>query len=162
MCIMTDGSEKPLPAGAVLLTDNKISKVWRGRDGWIYKRSTPYLIQNSYHFLSHMSVTGFVPVVELYDKYTIRTRDLGQSQPITDLEVFTKNWNNMLDALKIRGVRHGDLTTKAVIVCANRPYLIDFAESRYEYDPAPDKRPEGDDYWAAKTYEELTRDIRSA
>jgi len=57
----------------------------------------------------------------------------------------------VLTALIEAGVRHGDLTHYAVIVKDNKPFLIDFAESRLMGDPRPDKRPEGDRYWLHKT-----------
>ena len=54
------------------------------------------------------------------------------------------------------GIRHGDLTQYAIIVVNNKPHFIDWAESRWKRDPAPDKRPEGDRYWLNKTIQEMT------
>lgn len=159
MCVLTDGSEKPLPSGSQLLTDNHISLVWRGNDGWIYKRSIPFLIENEIGCLQDMWLTGYVPQSERYDKYTLRLRDLGQSEHVTDKEAFYNNLAGLLNALREHGIRHGDLTTAALIVKNNHPYVIDFAESRLMDDPRPDKRPEGDAYWLSNTYRELTNDL---
>ena len=70
MCIITDGSEKHIPSNSKVLSDNGISIVFRALDGYIYKRSIPYLIQNELSFYNAMRNTGFVPSCILYDKYT--------------------------------------------------------------------------------------------
>jgi len=61
----------------------------------------------------------------------------------------------LLDAMKKRGLRHGDLTSYSVIPVLNRPMIIDWAESRMLDDPRPDKRPEGDAFWLRRTMESL-------
>jgi RIO-like serine/threonine protein kinase len=158
MCIVTDGSEKPIPQGAEKLTDNHISIVWRGNDGFIYKRSIPYLINNEYHFLKAMANTGFVPKVERYDKYTLKIEDLGKSEPITNVPLFYFRMGQLLGVLHKKGIRHGDLTEKAFIIKDNWPMVIDWAESRWASDPAVDKRPAGDNWWIRQTMDKLTNE----
>lgn len=145
MCIVTDGTEKPLPDGAKLISNNSISMVWRADDGWIYKRSIPYLIETELAMLTTMKGV-YVPGVSRYDKYTLRIQDAGESEPVTDKDLFISNCTHFLTVMVMRGVRHGDLTTPHVIVRNNSPIVIDWAESRMSIDPAPDKRKEGDRY----------------
>lgn len=155
MCIVTDGSETPLPEGSELLTDNSISIVWRGHDGYIYKRSIPFLIENEIFFLDLLSDSGFVPSATRIDKYTIRMEDLGETEKVDDVGSFSFMMGELYGILQKRKIRHGDLTKYSIIVKNNRPYLIDFAESRLFHDPRDDKRPEGDGYWIQKTMVEL-------
>ena len=155
MCIMTDGSEKPLPSTAEILTDNGISIVWRGHDGWIYKRSIPFLIENELWCLNQVAHRSYAPTAERYDKYTLKIKDLGNSEPVDAPQIFREHCEYLLDILKILGIRHGDLTEYAIIVKNNVPFIIDFAESRLADDPRPDKRPEGDEYWLNRTVEKL-------
>jgi len=159
MCVLTDGTERPLPPGATLLSDNHISLVWRGHDGWIYKRSITFLIENEFYFLQLMWLTGFVPQSERYDKYTVRLRDLGESEPVTDRAKFKHYLDMLLQTLRTKGIRHGDLTSYSLIVKNNKPYVIDFSESRLMLGTRPDKRPEGDAYWLSQTYHELTNGL---
>lgn len=149
MCIVTDGTEKPIPIPAKLLSDNSISLVWRTTP-WIYKRSIPYLIETELAMLTTMKGV-YVPVVERYDKYTLKILDVGESEPITDTDLFISNCTHFLTVMAMRGVRHGDLTPPHVIVKNNSPIVIDWAESRVFADPAPDKRKEGDNYWMHST-----------
>lgn len=160
MCIKMNGTEQPLPPKAELLTDNGISRVYRGHDGFIYKRSIPFLIENEFYFLKRMwDETAFddlfVPFVSRWDKYTIKMFDLRENLPITDKEEFISNMDRLLGTLSRLGIRHGDLTRYSIIVRNNWPHVIDFAESRRMGDPRPDKRSEGDEYWIRKTTLEL-------
>ena len=159
MCVITDGTEKPIPQGAKIISDNSIAIVWRDGNGTLYKRSMPFLIENELHCLKAMWPSGFVPSVYRYDKYTLAIQDLGDSEPVTDKGVFITNMYALQMALKQADIRHGDMTTAAVIVKDNHPYLIDFAESRLISDPRPDKRPQGDGYWMRQTINELTKGL---
>jgi RIO-like serine/threonine protein kinase len=150
MCVLTDGTERPVPIPAKLLSDNSISLVWRAGDGWIYKRSIPYLIETELAMLTTMRGV-YVPGVARYDKYTLAIQDAGESEPITNTNIFVANCEHFLTVMNMRGVRHGDLTSPHVIVRNNSPIVIDWAESRVFTDPAPDKREEGDSYWMHKT-----------
>lgn len=156
MCVQTDGTEKTLPRRADIISDNGISVVYRGFDDWVYKRSTPFLIENEIYCFEKMLDTGFVPKAERYDKYTIRTEDLGKSDYIKDKEIFRRNMYSLYYALQRKGIRHGDLTKYSIIVKKDWPYVIDFAESRLIGDPRPDKRREGDRYWIERTIDEIS------
>jgi predicted Ser/Thr protein kinase len=134
------------------LSDNGISMVYRitvfnnaREEGtFILKRSIPYLIENEAAFLNVMQYSGYVPRFDRYDKYTLRIEDLGHSEQVTDWKVFRENCANLLYALKTHSVRHGDITEQAVIISYNKPHLIDFAESRWKFDPAPNKQRKSD------------------
>jgi len=138
------------------LSDNGISIVWRGK-GEIYKRSIPFLIQNEIYILRRLQHTGYVPRAMRLDRFTIAMDDLGESQPVTDVDKFMQHKQRILGELGAYGIRHGDLTTAAVIVKDNHPYIIDWAESRLACDPRPDKRPPNDEYWINKTWEQLCK-----
>ena len=81
---------------------------------------------------------------------------LGESQPVTDKKEFRHQCRLLLMALKSRGVIHGDLTRKNIIVRDNKPYAIDFQQSRLETEPGPDKRPEGDSFHLWQAADELS------
>ena len=138
------------------LSYNGVSLVYYDGLAHVYKRSTPYLIENEYVFLSTLADTGYVPSVERYDKYTLKIGWLGQCHPIKSQYSFTYHCERFLGIVEARGIRHGDLTQYAIIVVNNKPHFIDWAESRWKLDPAPDKRPEGDRYWLNKTIQEMT------
>jgi tRNA A-37 threonylcarbamoyl transferase component Bud32 len=156
MCILTDGSEKKIPANAEMLSDNGVSLVWRGNDGYIYKRSIPFLIENEIGILKRIEKLGIAPRAERYDKYTIKMKDLGVSQMVISKAKFKKAFRERLNKLHNFGIRHGDLTKYAIVVVDDLPYFIDFAESRLITDLRPDKRKEGDEYWMEKTIDEIT------
>lgn len=159
MCVKTDGSEMSLPDTIELISYNGVSKVWRGHNSLIYKRSLPFLIENELYCLKKMYPSGFVPSAYRYDKYTIVMFDLGESEKVTNRSTFVYNVRNALFELAKHGIRHGDITPYAMIVKNNFPYMIDFAESRLIGDPRPDKRKEGDEYWAERTIDELTKGL---
>lgn len=102
-----------------------------------------------------MYPTSYVPFAEHLDIELIRMSDLGHSEKITSPSQFMSHFQPILDALADRGMRHGDLTEYSMIIKDNKPYLIDWGESRPACDPRPDKRPEGDKYWLLKTMKKL-------
>lgn len=146
---------KPTPDGMILLSDNGISVVYRANDGYIYKHSIPYLINNEYAFLWALRSSGFVPQCEHHDKYTLKIEDLGESEPVVYKQVFMESCQRFFRALKTLDIRHGDLTRPHIIVKNNAPKMIDWAEARWGCDLAEDKRPEGDEYWLRKTMEQI-------
>jgi hypothetical protein len=145
----------PLPESVEKISDNGVSMVYVADDLFIYKRSIPYLIENEFAFLTALADTGFVPACSRYDMYTLQMENLFGSMPITCSFTFVDSCKRFLVALEQKGIRHGDLTKPHVIVRNNEIRVLDWAESRRDGDPAPDKRPEGDEYWMNKTMEEL-------
>lgn len=144
----------PIPNEAELVSDNGVSMVWKGY-GWYYKRSIPYFIQNELHFMSALQNTGFVPDCILYDKYTLKIEEVQSGW--VDSEYFQKNCKDFLWTLEQLGIRHGDLTRPHVFMSYDGIKIIDWAESRWIGDPAPDKRIEGDKYWMNRTMREILR-----
>ena len=149
---------KPTPDNMTLLSDNGISIVYRADDGFIYKHSIPFLINNEFAFLQTLYPTGFVPDSELHDKYTLKIEDLGVGEPVTDVSKFIKYCERLLHIFKVAGVRHGDLTRPHIIVKNNMPKVIDWAESRWWCDKAEDKRPRGDKFWLWLTVREIEKE----
>lgn len=138
----------------MLISDNGVSRVWR-EDGWVYKKQPKHLTDNEWWALQNLSQTGYVPYAEKAGIETIRMEDLGKSEPVTDAAAFMHHRDIILQTLKDYGLRHGDLTTYAIIVKDNKPMIIDWAESRTFTDPRPDKRREGDAYWLTETMQAL-------
>ncbi len=138
----------------VNLSGNSISRVWREGDA-IFKRQPKHLADNEFYALTHPKLSNYVPrVLARIDKETIKM-EFVQSEPVTDVAEFLSHYWRVLDHLKAAGLRHGDLTEYAVLVCGSSPVLIDWAESRTWDDPRPDKRRRGDAYWLHRTMEKL-------
>lgn len=115
-------------------------------------------LENEARFLTHLRGTGFAPKLISLDGARLMVEYLGKSEPVTDETVFRRNCIKLLETLKSHGIRHGDIVAKNVIVKDNRPMLTDFHQSKYEDEPGPDKRPEGDAYHLWKTALELSPD----
>lgn len=139
------------------LSNNGISIVGRGTGGYVYKRSIPFLIENEIYCLQQMANSELVPQAERFDKYTIRMEDLGIGELVFDANAFMMWMPSLEDALANAHIRHGDITTQAIIIRQNIPYLIDFAEARLWNDPRPNKRPGTDWEWLNKTFMELCK-----
>lgn len=125
-----------------LISDNGISRVYR-HEGCIYKRSTPFLTVNEHYFLDRMRFSEYVPAhVDWYDKYTIAMDDLGASEAVTNIPVFVEHKLQLILKLAAYDIVHGDLTPPNIIVKANRPIVIDWAEVRLNSERRQSKRPE--------------------
>lgn len=168
-----DGSQRELPQSARLLTSNDISEVYLDQSdghGTIYKRSIPFLIENELYCLTALRKytlmdrfglnRHIVPSVTRYDKYTLRMNYI-RNGTVEHVSSFKGHLIKTLHFLKLAGIRHGDLTSQAILVdYGDMPVLIDFAESRLVGDPRPDKRPEGDEYWMWRAYDEIVSKIK--
>jgi len=119
---------------------------------------------NEYSKLKVLSDTGFAPKPDRIDVFAGQQNGLtvveylGKSEPVTDEIVFRRNCALLLWTLKKHGIRHGDLTTKNIIVKNNKPMLVDFHQSKFEHEAGADKRPEGDAYWMWESALELSPD----
>lgn len=159
---------RPIEIGEEL-SNNGISIVGRGTGGYVYKRSIPFLIQNELYCLQKLYYNSarydrrraYVPRADLFDKYTIRMEDLGIGELVINAKKFMPHKWIIEEILKEAAIRHGDLTTQAIIVRDQKPYLIDFAESRLVNDPRLDKRSEGDAHWLDRTFMELCKNANS-
>lgn len=122
----------------------------------VLKAQPKTLTENEWWCLAQLYPTGFVPLVERLEPELLKI-ELIEFEPVTDPHKFMMFYAPVLKALEIVGIRHGDLSEYSVIPHKNRPYLIDFAESRLWDDPREDKRPEGDAYWLAQTMKKYAR-----
>lgn len=134
----------------VLASTTLQSKVWL-QNGWVHKKQPKFLTDNEFHALVQMEPSGYVPAVEKVGTEEVRMEFLGLNRLVTNISEFISHYPKVLEALQAAGVRHGDLTKYSIIVRGNKPYLVDFGESRHILDPRPDKRAGGDAYWLAKT-----------
>lgn len=136
-----------------ILQQNDYSLVYR-QDDWVYKQQPKFLTENELWCFEQLQFSRYVPVVERVSLEQIKTKFI-ECHQVKNVSKFMKHLDLVLNVLEGAGIRHGDLTRYAVIVNNDRPYLVDFAESRLTCDPRPDKRPEGDRYWLEKTMKEL-------
>lgn len=134
------------------ISDNGISKVWREGD-YAFKQQPAFLTTNEIYCLKRMFPSGYVPVAKRIDKDLIRLEWI-EDQEITDYDLLWYHLNKLVLALEKAQIRHGDATAKNVLVNKNKPWLIDFAESRLACDPRRDKRPYSDMYWLRKSFEQ--------
>jgi RIO-like serine/threonine protein kinase len=123
-------------------------------NGYIYKKQPKYLADNEMWCLKRMRKYGCVPRAERIHDEIIKM-ELVKNEPITDVALFEMDASKFLLRLSKESIRHGDLTSPHVFVRNNRICVIDWAESRDWYDPRPDKRREGDEYWWTKTVNQL-------
>lgn len=129
------------------------SKTWFDKERkWVYKQQPKTLCDNEIYCLHKMSKHNYAPIVERVETEILRIKYI-EAQVVTDRKAFMWHLPMILHILSDEGIRHGDLSIYSVIPHDNRPYLIDFAESRVTCDPRPDKRPEGDEYWLTQTME---------
>lgn len=138
------------------LSGNSVSRVWRVDDS-IYKMQPKSMCDNEVFALERLALTGIVPEFRrINDELIVMERVF--STPITDVSDVMIFGKYVLHSLEFYKVRHGDLTRPHVFVQNNRIRIIDWGESRYWYDPRPDKRREGDDYWLTITMKEILRE----
>lgn len=137
----------------MLISDNGVSKVWN-EGGWIYKSQPKFMTDNEIWCLVAMFHTGYVPYAEQVDLEIIRMEFVPET-PVTEPETLQMHARLVLHSLDQIGIRHGDLTRPNMLIKDNRPYIIDWSESRLRCDPRVDKRPEGDEYWLNKTIKAL-------
>lgn len=133
----------------VNLSGNSVSEVYR-EGPWIIKRQPLYLTDNEWRGLTLMEKYGFAPTPVRVSDEVIKTLFL-QSDSSFNPDVLLKNCARFLDCLKEENIRHGDLTEPHIFIVDNSIKVIDWAESRWGNDPAPDKRREGDSFWMWKT-----------
>lgn len=107
-----------------------------------------YLL-NAFVKMSGFCITGYCPIPYIYRRQegVLVMEDLGMTEPVTNDGIFRKHIANMIIALKRHHIIHGDATDKNLVVRNNKPHLVDFQQSRYEYEPGPDKREGGDAKW---------------
>ena len=126
------------------------STVWREGD-FIFKRQPKFLTDNEWYALDLLSSTHIVPVAERIDDELIKLEFVeADAFPPDDL---MKWFPVILTTLESYKLRHGDLTRPHILFRNKILILLDFSESRYIYDPRPDKRPEGDKHWLRDTLE---------
>lgn len=126
-------------------------------------------LDNEWDKIERLKETGFSPTPfglkhsewsdgVFYGETYLYEENLGQSEPVTDETEFRRNCALLLYTLKKHGIRHGDISTKNIIVKNNKPMLIDFHQSKFAHEPGPDKRPEGDAYCLWEAALELSPD----
>lgn len=133
---------------------NGISEVWRAKDGFVYKRQPKYLTDNEIYALEAPALRGFVPKARRLDVDLIQMEFI-EAAPITDRERWINQYRHVMEALRLSGLRHGDLSVYSVIPRDHKPILIDWAESRVMMDPRPNKRRVADSKLLLQTMEEI-------
>lgn len=121
------------------------------------KQRAPAQIRRELRFLRELAESGYVPAVLGAGSDWLELEAI-TTEPVTDPGAFLVHCCAALRALREHGIIHGDLTRHNIRVRDNRPYLIDFAQSRSTKERRKDKRPEGDAYWMWQSYIELSGD----
>jgi tRNA A-37 threonylcarbamoyl transferase component Bud32 len=139
----------------MIISDNGISKVWREGD-FAFKQQPKFLTDNEIYCLHIMYPC--VPFAEQVSIDTIKLQWIGETE-ITDFDLLSFNFLEILRVLDDADLRHGDLTKPNILIRDNKPFVIDWSESRLACDPRPDKRREGDEYWLKRTLNELQQTL---
>lgn len=105
-------------------------------------------LANERRMLDSLDKTPYVPRVYEVDQGKLIIEDVGDSGRIFNDDRFFLNFINMLDAFRVLGINHGDLTSGNIRVVDDVPKVIDWKESHFVFERVPDKRPEGDIYHA--------------
>ncbi len=108
-------------------------------------------LANEARFLEALASTPFVPQLRSATQTKLIMEDIGKDEPVQDEAAFLRRCIGLLHAFRERGIRHGDLTAKNLIVRGDCPVALDFGESRFADEDSPDKRPKPDAYhfWRA-------------
>lgn len=130
------------------------SVVWL-ENGRVYKSQPKFLTDNEYYFLRVMQNSGYVPGDVVHEGIELVSMEYVRHEPVTDPEEFWRHFSPVLQAMRDRGIRHGDLTEYSVLVNNNKPVIIDWAEARIATSPIESKRPDGDSYWLRRTMRQL-------
>ena len=120
------------------------------RGGYILRRPLGEIekvfLKNEWQFLNKLKDTVYVPIPISFVDNEMVTVYAGESERVTNPVKFINECAQFIQILNKRGIRHGDLTAKNIIVVDNVPVVIDWKQSKFADDPTPDKRPEGDAY----------------
>jgi SAM-dependent methyltransferase len=104
-------------------------------------------LANEVRFLEALASTRFVPRLRGAESNRLILEDVVEGQPVQDEAAFLRACIGLLHAFRERGIRHGDLTAKNMIVRGDCPVALDFGESRFTDEDSPDKRPQPDAYY---------------
>ncbi len=139
------------------------------QNGQIEKRATPKVkgyaatcaaLLNEARMLKIMAGSGWAPEVIAQGKGFVAQTDLGISEQVTDNDAFRHNCIRLLNELRQRGVRHGDLTSVNLVIRDNKPLAVDWQESHLLTEPAPPKQPWSDSWLLCRTLSDMGRDDR--
>lgn len=131
-----------------VISDNGVSKVWR-EGNYIYKSQPKFMTDNEWHSLEVLRSSHLVPYAWRHGLEVIKMELIVVDQfPPREPMIW---YDTILNTLRSREIRHGDLTRPHILFREGHPIIIDFGESRWIHDPRPDKRPEGDEYWLRET-----------
>jgi hypothetical protein len=101
-------------------------------------------IHNEAAMLDAMTDSGYTPDLLDIDEDVMWQSDVGVHEPPQDMEAWRRNCVRMLATIRAHGLRHGDLRGTNVITRADRPWVIDWQDSHFIGDVAPQKSPYSD------------------
>ena len=82
-----------------------------------------------FEMLRRLHGPGFPRAIEVTDNYIVMT-DLGEREPITDMEAVKASADAIVRELDAAGIQHGDIGEWNVIVRENVMHLLDFGTAR--------------------------------
>lgn len=103
-------------------------------------------VQNEVRFLKALASTPFVPQLRSAAENKLIVENV-VGEPVRDEALFLRNCIGLLHAFRERGICHGDLTAKNIIVRNDCPVAIDFGESHFVGAGEHHKRPKPDAYY---------------
>jgi hypothetical protein len=114
------------------------SRVYRDGGGSLLKFSrggNPAKVEREFRFLLALNASPYFPEPLGFGPEWMVMMDLGEPEPITDMEKVAKHGCLLLRDLKAAKIRHNDLIAPNIIIRDNIPYAVDFGWSRWEQEP---------------------------
>ena len=90
----------------------------------VFKRLPKHNADNEFYFLNAMENSGYVPREPLREGIELVSMEYVHSGRVTDPDAFMAHFDKVVDALKVAGIRHGDLTEYSVLVFVLRGYSL--------------------------------------
>lgn len=118
-------------------------------------------LANETRFLVDLSSTPCVPTLREASKARLVTEDVGDDQPVQDEAAFLRACITLLCEFRVRGIRHGDLTAKNLIVRGDCPVAVDFGQSTFADEDGLSKRAKPDAYYFWRAVNEKHPGIRA-
>lgn len=111
-------------------------------------------LTNEAEMLVAMTGSGFTPALIAAEtdgtRFSTLQEDVGITEPIEDGEKFRRHMIKLVDAIRSRGLRHGDLTAPNLVFHDSRPSLLDWQESHTLDVPGPQKQQWSDSFMAMR------------
>jgi len=113
---------------------------------FVYKKQPVGMQKRELEFLNILYPYGYIPDYKIISEEIIEFNRIYVDK-VTNEDEFLSHYDKFLSILKKKNIRHGDLTSANILPYKNKPYILDWNESRYYSENLSDKRPEKDAFW---------------